>query len=140
MVSQNAFDYTRRWWPNQNPEFLSLTESGPRVRYLRAGQGPTVVLLHSIRTQLDLFQRVIPKLAEHFTVFTFDYPGFGWSDIVPGADYREPAMRGHIVDFIERLDLRDVTLVGESLRRHTGTDDGSGARRARETGRCLQSL
>ncbi len=74
-----------------------------------------LVLLHSIRTQLDLFQRVIPKLAGRFTVYAFDYPGFGWSEIVPGADYREPAMREHVLNFIERLDLRDVTLVGESL-------------------------
>jgi pimeloyl-ACP methyl ester carboxylesterase len=115
MVDQDAVEYTRRWWPDQKPEFLSLTPGGPKVRYLRAGQGPALVLLHSIRTQLDLFQRVIPKLIGHFTVYAFDYPGFGWSEIVPGADYREPAMREHVVNFIERLDLRDVTLVGESM-------------------------
>ncbi|WPP03980.1 alpha/beta hydrolase [Methylocella tundrae] len=115
MVSQNEFDYTLRWWPDQKPEFLSLTPGGPKVRYLRAGQGPALVLLHSIRTELDLFQRVIPKLIDHFTVYAFDYPGFGWSDIVPGADYREPAMRAHVVHFVERLDLRDVTLAGESM-------------------------
>ncbi len=34
---------------------------------------------------------------------------------MPGADYREPAMRRHVVNFIERLDLRDVTLAGESM-------------------------
>ena len=115
MPGQNAADYTRRWCPDQKPEFLSLADGGPKVRYLRAGQGPALVLLHSIRTQLDLFQRVIPKLTSHFTVYAFDFPGFGWSDIVPGADYREPAMRAHAVSFIERLDLRDVTLVGESM-------------------------
>ena len=115
MVCNDAIEYTRRWWPDRKPEFLLLAKGGPMVRYLRTGQGPTLVLLHSIRTQLDLFQRVIPKLSVHFTVYAFDYPGFGWSEIVPGADYREPAMRQHIVDFIERLDLRDVTLVGESM-------------------------
>lgn len=115
MLIQDELDYTRRWWPDRKPEFLSLTDGGPKVRYLRAGRGPVLVLLHSIRTQLDLFQRVIPKLADHFTVYAFDYPGFGWSEIVPGADYREPAMREHVVHFIERLDLRDVTLAGESM-------------------------
>lgn len=115
MVMQDEVEYTHRWCPNQNPEFQSLTDGGPKVRYLRAGQGPTLVLLHSIRTQLDLFQRVIPKLTSHFTVYAFDYPGFGWSEIVPGADYREPAMREHVVNFVKRLDLRDVTLAGESM-------------------------
>lgn len=115
MVAQDEAEYTRRWWPHQKPEFLSLTDAGPMVRYLRVGQGPALVLLHTIRTQLDYFQRVIPRLAGHFTVYAFDYPGFGWSDIVPGADYREPAMRAHVVHFLERMDLRDVTLAGESL-------------------------
>ena len=115
VIDQNALNYTRRWSPDHTPEFLSLRDAGPKVRYLRAGQGPVLVLLHSIRTQLDLFQRVIPKLTDHFTVYAFDFPGFGWSEIIPGADYREPAMRAHVVDFIERLDLRDVTLVGESM-------------------------
>ena len=115
MVSQNAVDYSVRWWPDQKPEFLPLANGGPKVRYLRAGQGPALVLLHSIRTQLDLFQRVIPRLTSHFTVYAFDYPGFGWSEIVPGADYREPAMRKHIIHFIEQLDLRGVTLAGESM-------------------------
>ena len=115
MVNQNAVDNTLSWWPERKTEFLPLADGGPKVRYLRAGQGPALVLLHTIRTQLDYFQRVIPKLAGHFTVYAFDFPGFGWSDIVPGADYREPAMRRHVVDFIERLDLRDVTLAGESM-------------------------
>ena len=115
VIDQNALDYTRRWSPDQTPEFLSLRDEGPKVRYLRAGQGPVLVLLQSIRTQLDLFQRVIPRLTDHFAVYAFDFPGFGWSEIIPGADYREPAMRAHVVDFIERLDLRDVTLVGELM-------------------------
>lgn len=114
MTHRNDIDYTARW-SGQRPQFLALTGDGPTVRYLRVGQGPALVLLHSLRTQLDLFQRVIPKLAGHFTVHAFDFPGFGWSDIVPGADYREPAMRRHVVDFIERLDLRDITLAGESM-------------------------
>lgn len=115
MVSQNALNYTHRWWPGQKPQLLSLANGGPTVRYLRTGQGPALVLLHTIRTQLDLFQRVIPKLIDNFTVYAFDYPGFGWSEIVPSADYREPAMREHVVNFIRRLDLRDVTLAGESM-------------------------
>ncbi len=115
MVSQNAVDYTLGWCPDGKTELLTLADGGPQVRYLRVGHGPALVLLHSIRTQLDLFQRIIPKLVDHFTVYAFDFPGFGWSDIEPGADYREPAMREHVVNFIKKLDLRNVTLAGESM-------------------------
>src|SRR5262245_14330483 len=53
---------------------------GLRVRYLKTGRGPNLVLLHTLRTQLDIFQKIVPKLAERFTVYACDYPGHGWSD------------------------------------------------------------
>ncbi len=114
MDADEAVEYTRSW-SGRTPEFLSLRPGGPKIRYLRMGQGPALVLMHTVRTQLDIFQRVIPALAERFTVYAFDYPGFGWSEIVPGADYREKAMRQHVLDFLDRLDLQDVTLAGESM-------------------------
>ena len=86
-----------------------------RVRYLRAGSGPPMVLLHTVRTQLDHFQLVIPQIADAFTVYAIDLPGMGWSDIVPGASYEEPALRAAVVRVVERLDLSDVTLAGESM-------------------------
>ncbi len=56
------------------------------MRYLKAGRGPNLVLLHTLRTQFDIFQKIIPELAEQFTVYAFDYPGHGWPDI-PQAEY-----------------------------------------------------
>ena len=44
-----------------------------------------------------------------------DLPGMGYSQIVPGASYEESSMRAAVVNLIRRLDLRDVTLLGESM-------------------------
>jgi pimeloyl-ACP methyl ester carboxylesterase len=74
-----------------------------------------LILLHTVRTQLDHFQLVIPKVLRAFTVYAIDLPGMGWSDIRPGASYTEPELRRAIVEFAEMLDLRDVTLAGESM-------------------------
>lgn len=57
-----------------------------RLRYIVAGSGPAVVLLHTLRTQLDMFQKVFPELAKRYRVYALDYPGHGFSDI-PAADY-----------------------------------------------------
>jgi pimeloyl-ACP methyl ester carboxylesterase len=73
------------------------------------------MLLHTLRTQLDYFQRLIPKLMSHFTVYAVDLPGLGWSDISPGASYEELAVRRAVVEFVEKLDLKDLTLAGESI-------------------------
>jgi hypothetical protein len=39
----------------------------------------------------------------------------GWSDIVQGASYEEPALRAAIVGVVKDLDLSDLTLAGESI-------------------------
>lgn len=86
-----------------------------KLRYLKAGTGEPLILMHTIRTQLDYFQEVIPELAKHYTVYAVDLPGHGRSSIDTKINYDEPYMRQVIVSFIEKLDLSNVTLVGESI-------------------------
>jgi pimeloyl-ACP methyl ester carboxylesterase len=108
-------DYTRTWSPSGEIEYAKLGD-GTRLRYLKAGSGPTaLILLHTVRTQLDHFQLVIPKIAHAFTIYAIDMPGMGWSDIMPGASYTELGLRRAIVEFVTTLDIKDVTLAGESM-------------------------
>jgi len=106
--------YTEIWCEGGEIGYVELAGGG-RVRYLRAGSGPPLVLMHTVRTQLDHFQLVIPRIADVFTVYAIDLPGMGWSDIVPGASYEEPALRAAVVGVVEQLDLSDLTLAGESM-------------------------
>jgi pimeloyl-ACP methyl ester carboxylesterase len=85
------------------------------IRYLKTGNGDPLILLHTIRTQLDYFEGVIPQLAEHFTVYAIDLPGHGYASIDTTANYDEPYFRSAVMAFIEKLDLNNVTLVGESI-------------------------
>src|SRR2546426_9153537 len=107
-------DYTRTWSPSGEIEYAKLGD-GTRLRYLTAGSGHAQILLHTVCTQLDHLQRVIPKILHAFTVSAIDMPGMGWSDITPGASYTEPALRRAIVEFVTTLDLNDVMLAGESM-------------------------
>lgn len=86
-----------------------------KLSYLKAGSGKPLILMHTIRTQLDYFQAVIPELAKQYTVYAVDLPGHGRSSIDTKVNYDEPYMRQAIIAFIEKLDLSDVTLVGESI-------------------------
>ena len=106
--------YTRRWSPTGEIEYATRTD-GTRLRYLKTGSGPPLVLLHTVRTQLDHFQLVIPTVEHAFTAYAVDFPGMGWSDIEPGASYSEPALRRAVVELVEALNLTDVTLGGESM-------------------------
>jgi pimeloyl-ACP methyl ester carboxylesterase len=86
-----------------------------RLRYLAGGMGPPLVLLHTVRTQAEHFRHLIPLVQERYTVYALDLPGMGYSQIVPNASYEEPAMREAVKSLITRLDLRNVTLLGESM-------------------------
>jgi pimeloyl-ACP methyl ester carboxylesterase len=107
--------YTDTWTDSHGTIQYFTRSDGSRLRYFTAGSGPALVLMHTIRTQLDYFYRVIPQLWDSFTVYALDLPGMGWSDIVPGARYEERDLRAAVVEFVTGLDLHDVTLAGESL-------------------------
>jgi pimeloyl-ACP methyl ester carboxylesterase len=86
-----------------------------RLRYLTGGSGAPLVMLHTVRTQAEHFRHLIPLVQQRYTVYALDLPGMGYSQIVPGASYEEPALRAAVKRLITQLDLRDVTLLGESM-------------------------
>jgi pimeloyl-ACP methyl ester carboxylesterase len=102
--------------PGTSAQFLDTTGQGEgRLRYLTGGAGPPLVTLHTVRTQAEHFRHLIPLVRDRYTVYALDLPGMGYSQIVRGASYEEPAMRAAVKRLITQLDLRDVTLLGESM-------------------------
>jgi pimeloyl-ACP methyl ester carboxylesterase len=105
--------------PGTSAEFLDPTGHGGdgegRLRYLTGGAGPPLVMVHTVRTQAEHFRHLIPLVEERYTVYALDLPGMGYSQVVPGAAYDEPAMRAAVERLVTQLDLRDVTLLGESM-------------------------
>jgi pimeloyl-ACP methyl ester carboxylesterase len=103
---------------------LSMTEAKPSLlkisdtlslRFQKVGSGPPLLLIHTIRTQLEYFRSLAPLLARSHTVYAIDLPGHGHSPIDPGASFDEPYFRQAVIRFIEQLDLSTVTIVGESI-------------------------
>jgi len=85
------------------------------LRYQKSGAGAPLLLLHTIRTQLEYFRGLVPMLADRFTVYALDLPGHGHSPIDLSAKFDEPYFRQGVRAFIEHLDLKDVILAGESI-------------------------
>jgi pimeloyl-ACP methyl ester carboxylesterase len=100
------------WAPTVPVQYVEV--DGLRLRYIATGEGPALVLLHTLRTQLDMFQKVIPTLAKRFRVYALDYPGHGYSDI-PTATYSAEFFVTTVAHALDRLDVRDAVVVGESI-------------------------
>jgi len=93
------------------PVFVDVP--GARVRYVRKGSGPPVVLLHGFASSLYTWKDVLPALAAGHDVVAIDLPGFGGSSIprpLQAASYP-----GVILAVMDRLGLDRASLVGNSL-------------------------
>jgi len=92
----------------------TATVFGSKIRYLDAGSGPAVVLLHGLGGDSSHWAPAIGALSQKFRVIVPDQIGFGRSD-KPFLNYRV----GTLVDFLDglfrELKLERASLVGSSL-------------------------
>jgi pimeloyl-ACP methyl ester carboxylesterase len=87
---------------------------GIRIRYLDAGSGPPLVLLHGLGQSSTAWRRSIDALTLHHRVLAPDLPGFGGSAIPPDAPFG-PRYFGRVVArFLANLELDRVDAVGHS--------------------------
>lgn len=85
-----------------------------RLRYVRAGAGTPVVLLHGYGESMLSWQGVFDRLARDADVTALDLPGFGLSS-KPASGYTADSLATVVFASLDRLHLRRVVLVGHSL-------------------------
>jgi len=91
------------------------TAGGLRLAYQVEGQAdkPPMVLLHALGERGTSWAPVKGRFAERFRVVTVDLRGHGDSDW-PGT-YSFQLMRDDVIDLLDHLGLRRVTVVGHSM-------------------------
>jgi pimeloyl-ACP methyl ester carboxylesterase len=87
---------------------------GHLVGYQIAGEGPVVGLIHGITSTSESWRRLIPRLAERYTVVAPDLLGHGGS-AKPRGDYSLGAYASGIRDLMGVLGFESGTVVGHSL-------------------------
>lgn len=92
------------------------------IHYTRSGSGPPVILLHGGTpgaTGAATFAENEWAIAEHFTTYVIDFPGWGCSskNLVPAGAWRNPfaAAGAAVVAFMDALELPGTSLVGSSF-------------------------
>lgn len=104
---------TGAWLATAHLEPRFETVDGGRVRYVRAGQGPSVILLHGLASSIYTWKDVLPTLSRTHDVVAMDFPGFGGSDIP-----RRPSRESHVaavLGLMDRLGIAGASLVGNSM-------------------------
>ncbi|MCZ6892958.1 MAG: alpha/beta fold hydrolase, partial [Gammaproteobacteria bacterium] len=101
-----------KWAPHLPVRYVSV--NGHAMRYVKTGNGPALVLLHTMRTQLDIYQKMIAELATRFTVYAPDLPAHGWSDI-PREPVSVELLTKSVAGFLEALEIKDAIVAGQSI-------------------------
>jgi len=85
-----------------------------RMRYLQAGSGPALILIHGLMGYSFSWRFTIPALAPHATVYAIDNLGAGLSTANEGMDCTMRATAARVLQFADTLGIQDFDLLGTS--------------------------
>jgi pimeloyl-ACP methyl ester carboxylesterase len=99
------------------PVTRDVNARGARIRFVEAGEGPTVLLVHDYLGSHVAWEDSLAALASNFRLIVPDLPGFGESEKPSPAryPYTYDAFAESLVDLVAALDLRRVSVCGHAL-------------------------
>jgi haloalkane dehalogenase len=101
-LDRDAYPFAHRWLD---------VGGGRRVHYVDEGTGDTILFVHGTPTWSFDWRHLIRGLSRSHRCIAPDLIGFGLSDRPRDFPYTPEAHAAAIATFVERLDLRDLTLV-----------------------------
>ena len=100
--------------PSSTVTFGRAEVNGIRIHYRMAGSGDPVVLLHGFPETSNAWRKVMPALAEQYTVLAPDLRGFGDSDR-PEIGYDKRTVAEDIHQLVHKLGLGQINLVSHDV-------------------------
>jgi len=98
------------------PGFISATAqvNGTSLHYVRGGSGPAIILLHGFPQDWYEFHKILPRLAQKFTVIAVDLRGVG--DSAPAsAGYDAANLAADIHQLATHLSLEKPYIFGHDI-------------------------
>jgi pimeloyl-ACP methyl ester carboxylesterase len=93
----------------------SITLAGGEVAYDVLGFGPPLLLIHGTPTNSYLWRNVAMRLADRFSVYTFDLLGFGQSERRQDLDVSIPTQARLLAELVETLNLEAPSVAGHDI-------------------------
>jgi pimeloyl-ACP methyl ester carboxylesterase len=84
------------------------------MRYLKAGSGPALILIHGLLGYSFSWRFVMPALAPHATLYAIDNLGFGLSSAKDGMNCGLPATSERVLQFAGALGIEGFDILGSS--------------------------
>jgi pimeloyl-ACP methyl ester carboxylesterase len=92
-----------------------FTLSGAEVAFDVLGFGPPLLLVHGTPTNSHIWRNVAQRLADRFTVYTFDLHGFGQSERRENLDVSISNQARVLAELVETLNLEVPSIAGHDI-------------------------
>ena len=100
-------------WPHRAFSQFIVIE-GMKWHVQTLGTGPALLLLHGTGAASHSWHKIMPLLAQHYTVIVPDLPGHGFTDTPKGSDLSLPGMAALIGALIQKLGINPFAIIGHS--------------------------
>lgn len=103
-------------YSNQHSKFITGS-NGLEIHYRDQGRddGPPLVLVHGNSISLHFFTPLVDQLDSQFRLISYDQPGHGLTGPTEDQHYDYQVFAQALDDIIDKLDLKQMVLVGHSL-------------------------
>ncbi len=103
--------------PPTNPIVRDVASRGARVRFVEAGAGRPLVLVHDYLSSHLAWEEALPRLATRFRVIVPDLPGFGESEKPPPSRYAYglEAFSESLADLVAAIGLSRASFCGHAM-------------------------
>lgn len=92
----------------------TLTTNQITLEYDITGSGPALVLIAGLGYDRWMWRRMVPGLAAHFQVITYDNRGVGGSSVPPGP-YTAQLMADDLAGLLDGLGVAQTAVMGHSM-------------------------
>lgn len=99
-------------------QLAAVTVGGYRIPYYYGGSGPPLVLLHGFADSKMAFVQSAQWLAQRYTLYLPDLPGYGDTARDPSRSYGVAAQVQTLHEFVQALGLRELCIGGNSMGGH----------------------
>lgn len=103
-------DTVKQKYTDEQSKFIEI--DGFEVHYKDEGTGEPLLLLHSLNTTLQDWDKVATALSENFRVIRLDLPGFGLSSYNKSFDFKIDTYIYFLKKFTTRVGLKQFNLMG----------------------------
>ena len=113
--SQNSKKLMKEILSEYNFKTYTTTLDSINISYIKEGEGEkTLLFIHGLSSNSDAWAKNIESLKDDYTCIAIDLPGYGKSS-KPDADYTPTYFAKTIHQFIEKLELKNIILIGHSM-------------------------